>query len=82
MIIKHNLFDIIIIIISFNILYKNFKVTIASILKTKDKAINKILSIIKLKKPKYKVKKLNRQLKYVVMAVILVFYRYNSYYQK
>lgn len=42
MTIEYNSFNIIAIIIIFNILYNNFKIIIANILKTKNKTIKKI----------------------------------------
>ena len=53
---KRKLFDIIAIIIILNILYRNFKITIASILETRDKSIEVIQSIIQSKETKYKAK--------------------------
>lgn len=45
-IVRYNLFDIIIIIIIIDILYNNFKIIMASILKLKNKIIEEIQSII------------------------------------
>lgn len=56
MIIKHNLFDIIVIVIILNTLHSDFEATTLSLLETKDKIIKEIQSIILLKKVKYKTK--------------------------
>ncbi len=67
-----NLFDTIIIVIILDILYSNFKIIIASILKSRIKIIKEIQSIIQLKKARYKTKQLIDQLKDIGMAAAMI----------
>lgn len=69
----HDLFDKIAIIIILNTLYSNFEATMASILKTRNKSIEKIQNIIQSKKAKYKAKQLTNQLKDATIAAVIAF---------
>lgn len=73
-IIRHDFFNIIIIVIILHILYNNFEITIASMLKTRDKTIEEIQSIIQSKQTKYKAKQSIYQLKDKAIAVAMVLY--------
>lgn len=65
---RKNLFKTIAIIIALDILYNNFDIIIASMFETENKFIDKIFTIIQLKKAKLKSKKATKNINDAVMA--------------
>ena len=76
------LFNKIAIFIIFNILYSNFVITTASILKTRDKSIKEIQNIIQSKDIKYKAKQLTCQLEDKIIAILVAFYEGKNFKEK
>lgn len=82
MIVEQDFFNTIVIVIILNILHGNLELTMASILKTRDKTIKEIKSIIQLKEVNSKSKQSTSQLENAAIATAIEFYGDSSNYPK